>query len=93
MSIAFDGVTSESQFIHNYLVSFMKGISQTVAMMDCNRATKNMRSQLVLCSTAVTGGDGFFYVGILMLTGVQKELYCVNDYVSDGIALKLCLLI
>ena len=74
MSIAFDGVTSESQFIHNYLVSFMKGISQTVAMMDCNRATKNMRSQLVLGSTVVTGGDVFFLCGYTHVDGSSEGI-------------------
>jgi len=90
VSIAFDGLASESRFIRNNLVSFMNGSSQTVAMTDCNHAAKNMRSQLVLGSSVVTGGEGFFDVGILMLAGVQKELYCVTDYASDVVVLKLC---
>ena len=90
VSIAFDGLASESKFIRNNLILFMNGSSQTLAMTDCNHAAKNIRSQLVLGSDIITGGEGFFDVGILMLAGIKRELYCVNDYASDVIVLKLC---
>ncbi len=40
VSIAVDGLASESQFMRNNLVSFMNGTSQAVAMMDCNHGQK-----------------------------------------------------
>ena len=49
-----------------------------------------MQSQLVLGSDIVTGGKAVFDVGILRLAGVSVDLYQVNDYASDVLALKLC---
>ena len=90
ISIAFDGLVTETNFIHTNLFAFMKGTSKTVAMTDCNHAAKNMRSQLVLRSSIVTGGEAAFDIGILRLAGVLPELYRVDDYTSDVLVLKLC---
>ena len=90
ISIAFDGLSTETNFIRSNLISFMKGNSNTVAMTDCNHAAKNLRSQLVLGSSIVIGGDAAFDVGILRLAGISPELYRVEDYASDVIVLKLC---
>ena len=90
ISIAFDGLSTETNFIRTNLISFMKGNSNTVSMTDCNHAAKNIRSQLVLGTTIVTGGDAVFDVGILRLAGVSSELYRVEDYASDVVVLKLC---
>ena len=43
VSMAFDGLAAETNFIWNNLISFMKGSSDTVVMTDCNHAAKNMR--------------------------------------------------
>ena len=59
-------------------------------MTDCNHATKNLRSQLVLGSSIVTGGHVAFDVSVVELVGVSLELYRVDDYASDVIVLKLC---
>ena len=83
VSMAFDGLAAETNFIRNHLISFMNGNSNTVVMTDCNHAAKNIRSQLVLGSDIVTGGKACFDVGILRLAGVSVDLYCVNDYASD----------
>ena len=48
VSIVFDGLAYETKFIHTYLISFMNGTFQTVAMTDCNHAAKNICSQLVI---------------------------------------------
>ena len=68
----------------------MNGTTNSVVMTDCNHATKNLRSQLVLGTTIVSGGNAIFDVGILSLAGVPQELYRVNDYASDVLVLKLC---
>ena len=68
----------------------MNGTSGTVAMTDCNHAAKNIRSQLVLGSEVVTGGNAIFDVGLLCLAGVSVDLYRVSDYASDVLVLKLC---
>ena len=52
-------------------------------MTDCNHAAKNIRSQFVLGTTIITGGNAAFDVGILRLAGVSSELYRVEDYASD----------
>ena len=60
-------------------------------MTDCNHAAKNIRSQLVLGSTILTGGQALFDVGLLQLVGVHSYLYyCVNEYASDTVVLKIC---
>ena len=62
ISIAFDGLSTETDFIRTNLIAFMKGSSNTVAMTDCNHAAKNIRSQLVLGSTIITAGEALFDV-------------------------------
>ena len=89
ISIAFDGLATETNFIRSNLLAFVKGTSNTVAVTDCNHAAKNMRSQLVLGSSIVTGGKAVFDVGLFRLAGVSPELYRVDDYASDVIVLKL----
>ena len=90
ISIAFDGLAAETQFIRKNLISFMNGTSGTVAMTDCNHAAKNIRSQLVLGSEVITGGNAIFDVGLLRLAGIAEDLYRVSDYASDVLVLKLC---
>ena len=90
VSMSFDGLAAETNFIRTNLISFMKGNSDTVVMTDCNHAAKNIRSQLVLGSDIVTGGKALFDVGVLRLAGVSVDLYRVNDYASDVLVLKLC---
>ena len=90
ISMAFDGLAAETQFIRKNLISFMNGNSGTVAMTDCNHAAKNIRSQLVLGSEVVTGSNAILDVGLLRLAGVPVDLYRVSDYASDVLVLKLC---
>ena len=54
VSMAFDGLTAETNFIRANLISFTNGSSDTVMMTDCNHAAKNIRSPLVLGSDIVT---------------------------------------
>lgn len=68
----------------------MNGSSNTVLMTDCNHAAKNMCSQLVLGSIIITAGDAVFDVGLLRIAGVSLDLYCVNDYASDVLVIKIC---
>ena len=90
VSIAFDGLSTETYFIRTNLIALMKGNNSTVAMTDCNHAAKNPRSQSVLGSSIVTGCDAAFDVSVLQLAGVSSELYRIDDYASDVIVLKLC---
>ena len=68
----------------------MNGTTNSVVMTDCNHAAKNLRSQLVLGTTIVSGGKAIFDVGILHLAGVLQELFRVSDYTSDVLVLQLC---
>ena len=68
----------------------MSGNSGTVTKTDCNHAAKNIRSQLVLGSEVVTGGNTIFDVGLLRLVGVPVDLYRVSDYASDILVLNFC---
>ena len=90
VSMAFDGLATETNFIRTNLIAFMNGTTNSVVMTDCNHAAKNLRSQLVLGTTIVTGGNALFDVGLLSLAGVPSDLYCVSDYASDVLVLKLC---
>ncbi len=53
----------------------MNGTTNSVVMIDCNHAVKNLRSQLVLGTSVVTGGNTIFDVGILQLAGIPSDLY------------------
>ena len=64
VSMAFDGLTAETNFIQNNLISFMNGNSNTVVMADCNHSAKNLKIKLVLGSDIVTGWKAVFDVGI-----------------------------
>ena len=90
ISMAFDGLVTETEFIRKNLISFMNGTTNSVVMTDCNHAAKNLRSQLVLGTIIVVGGKAIFDVGILHLAGVPQELYRINDYASDVLVLQLC---
>ena len=68
----------------------MNGTINRVVMTDCNNAAKNLRSQLVLGTTIVSGGNAIFDVRILHLAGVSQDLYRVSDYASDVLVLHLC---
>ena len=90
ISIAFDGLSAESQFIYDTLMSFMHGKSNTVGLVDPNHAAKSMRGQLVLGSSIVSMGSGLVDPGYLKLCGISKDVYRVSDFASDGLVLKLC---
>jgi hypothetical protein len=90
VSITFDGLASETNFIKMHLRNFLYGIGNTVAMTDANHAAKAIRSQLVLGSYVVTCGSGYFDVGLLNKAGVDRDLFRVSDYSSDCVILKLC---
>ena len=90
VSMAFDGLATESDFVRKNLIAFMNGSINTIVMTDCNHAAKNLRSQLVLGTTIVKGGNAIFDVGILRLAGVPPDLYRVSDYASDVLVLQLC---
>ncbi len=68
VSILFDGLATETNFICSNLIAFMKGNSNTVAMIDCKYAAKNMRSQLVLGSSI--GGSALFNVSYLRIARI-----------------------
>ena len=42
ISISFDGLFIETKFACFNLIALMKGSSNTVAMIDCNHAAKNL---------------------------------------------------
>ena len=46
-------------------------------------------SHLVLDYSTVAGGHASFYVRILMIVGLHRELYGVNDYAHIILGLKL----
>ena len=86
----FDSLATESEFVRRNLLAFMNGTINSVVMTDCNHAAKNLRSQLVLGTTIVSGGNAIFDVRILHLAGVSQDLYRVSDYVSGMLVLQLC---
>ena len=55
ISIAFDGLATGENFILSNLIALIKGNNNTVTMIHYNHTAKNIRSQLVLGSSIVTG--------------------------------------
>ena len=77
-------------FLRKHMITFMNGTINSVVMTDCNHVVKNLRSQLVLGTSIVSGGDAIFDVVILQLAGVSQDLYRGIDYASDVLVLQLC---
>ena len=65
VSMAFDGVATESDFVRRNFIAYMNGTIHNVVMTYYNHAAKNVQSQLVLGTSIVKGGNAIFDVGIL----------------------------
>ena len=48
VSMAFDGLATETDFVRKHMIAFMNGTINSVVMTDCNHAAKNLRSQLII---------------------------------------------
>eukprot|EP00918_Siedleckia_nematoides_P032584 GHVU01070779.1.p1 GENE.GHVU01070779.1~~GHVU01070779.1.p1 ORF type:complete len:762 (+),score=80.80 GHVU01070779.1:258-2543(+) len=90
VSVAADGLSAESLFIRDGLVDFMLGNTNYVFMVDPNHVAKAYRSQIVLGSRSLTMGDSVIDPGLLMVAGVNSDLYRVQDFTSDLLVLQLC---
>ena len=44
VSMAFDGLATESEFVRKHMIAFVTGTINSVVMTDCNHAAKNLRS-------------------------------------------------
>jgi hypothetical protein len=88
-SISFNGLSTESEFIVNQLVSSMDGRTHYVGSVDPNQAAKSLRSQLVLGAQVCTAGKCVFDTGLFKLGLVSADLYRVRDFASDGTVLEL----
>eukprot|EP00918_Siedleckia_nematoides_P028014 GHVU01060261.1.p1 GENE.GHVU01060261.1~~GHVU01060261.1.p1 ORF type:complete len:584 (+),score=69.11 GHVU01060261.1:139-1890(+) len=89
-AVAVDGLGTESKFVFDGLLDFMRGLDDCVYFIDPNHVAKAIRSQLVLGSSIVTLGRTVVDPGLLMVAGVSQEIYTVKDFASDGLVLKLC---
>eukprot|EP00918_Siedleckia_nematoides_P094948 GHVU01208473.1.p1 GENE.GHVU01208473.1~~GHVU01208473.1.p1 ORF type:complete len:668 (+),score=68.59 GHVU01208473.1:414-2417(+) len=90
VSVAFDGLSSDSAYVRDGLVEFLVGKRSSVFLLDPNHAAKALRSQLVLGSRVVTLGRHLVDPGLLAVAGVKKELVAVSDFTSDVVVLELC---
>ena len=81
----FDGLASETKFIHSF---FMNSSSQTITVTGCNHVAKNMYSQLVFGSDIGIGRNSLFYVGILMIVGINADLCRVDNCTSDTVCFE-----
>jgi hypothetical protein len=88
-SISFDGLSKESEFVVNQLVSYMDGRTHYVRSVDPKCAAKSLRSNLVIGAQVCTAGRCVFYTGLFKLELVSADLYHVRDFASDGTVLEL----
>ncbi|KAI9905778.1 hypothetical protein PsorP6_014073 [Peronosclerospora sorghi] len=79
LSIAFDGVSSESDYVRDMLADFLNGRGDTVSVVDPNHVAKAVRSQLILGSNIVLAVEYLVDPGLLPAANVGKELYQVTD--------------
>ncbi|KAI9909473.1 hypothetical protein PsorP6_014789 [Peronosclerospora sorghi] len=89
LSMAFDGVSSEDDYVRDMLVDVSNGRGYTVPIVDPNNVAKAVRSQLILGSNIVLAGDYLVDPGLLPDANVSKELYQVTDYTSDLLVIRL----
>eukprot|EP00918_Siedleckia_nematoides_P081091 GHVU01177873.1.p1 GENE.GHVU01177873.1~~GHVU01177873.1.p1 ORF type:complete len:768 (+),score=67.45 GHVU01177873.1:515-2818(+) len=90
VSVAVDGLASESYYIRDGLIDFMLGRDTCVYFVDPNHVAKAMRSQLILGTCVIIMGSTAFDPGLFYAAGVKTELFRVDDYTSDGLVLQLC---
>eukprot|EP00918_Siedleckia_nematoides_P050352 GHVU01110233.1.p1 GENE.GHVU01110233.1~~GHVU01110233.1.p1 ORF type:complete len:248 (+),score=28.25 GHVU01110233.1:138-881(+) len=90
LSTAADGLAADSQFLTDGLVSFLVGESNVVHLVDPNHVGKAVRSQMIVGSEMKFVGVHLVDPGLLVRAGVEKSVYCVDDYTSDLLVLKLC---
>ncbi|KAI9913330.1 hypothetical protein PsorP6_005485 [Peronosclerospora sorghi] len=90
LSMAFDGVSSEADYVRDMLVDFLNGRGDTVSVVDLNHVAKPVGSQLIFGSNIVLAGDYLVDPGLLPAANVSKELYQVTDYTSDLLVIRLC---
>lgn len=89
VSVAADGVGCDAKFIQGQLVSFLRGYTDHVALVDTNHNTKNFRYQGIGGSYVVIMGDHVLDPALLPLGGVAQELWRVKDWASDLVVLRL----
>ncbi|KAI9908513.1 hypothetical protein PsorP6_003921 [Peronosclerospora sorghi] len=88
--MAFDGVSSEADYVRDILVDVLNGRGDTVSVVYPNHVAKAVPSQLILGSNIVLAGDYLVDQGLLPAANVSKELYQVTDYTSDIFVIRLC---
>ena len=89
-SICFDGLSAESDFIRNGLISFMVGKTDVTYGTDMNHLAKSIRSAVVLGTNVLKAGHALVDTGLLLLIGIKKDLVQITDYTSDGLVTELC---
>ncbi|KAI9910511.1 hypothetical protein PsorP6_010244 [Peronosclerospora sorghi] len=82
LSMVFDGVSSEADYVRDMLVDFLNGRGDTVSVVDPNHVAKAVRSQLILGSNIVLAGDYLVDPGLFllpMLSDVHKNRLTTSE--------------
>ena len=79
VSIAADGVGYNSKIICDELISFLKGESNHVRLVDTNHNAKNFCDMIIGESRVVTTGNYIIDPQLLVQACVHNELWRVKD--------------
>ncbi|KAI9907567.1 hypothetical protein PsorP6_003994 [Peronosclerospora sorghi] len=90
LSMAFDGVSLEADYVRDILVNFLNVRGDTVSVVDPNHVAKAVRSQLILGCNIVLAGYYLVDQWLLLAANVSKKLYQVTDHTSDLLVIRLC---
>jgi hypothetical protein len=90
VSCAVDGVSSDSNFVHSTIVSFLSGKVNLAAQTDTNHNAKSLKYQVFVggsCCASI--GSFVFDQGLLTICGIPLEIFRSGDFASDLLALRL----
>ena len=89
LNIAFDGVSCNADFVCYELFKFMEGKSIHLGITDTNHNFNNFRYQIIGGSGCAIIGKCIINPDLLHISDVNNELWCINDYASYLLVLKL----
>ena len=91
LSSANDGVSCDSRFCRDGLLSFLTGKVSHTAHTDTNHNAKNGRYQILIGGNSVkTIGIYMIDTGMIKKCGIPNEEWRVKDFASDRLVLNLC---
>ena len=89
LNISVDGVSLDVEFVRYKLCKFLEVKSSHRVIIDPNHNFNNFRYQIIGGSGCAINGKCIINPDLLHISDVNNELWCINDYASYLLVLKL----